>query len=87
MIVSLIVGSANSNPNGISFVDGKIEDQIPDAPERDGDNWKNNGSEHVSSSTSSVLSEEVNHLTGSNGRWDQKEEGNENEPPWKVLIQ
>jgi hypothetical protein len=87
VIVSFIVGSSHSGVDGVFFVDGKEEDQLPCAPERNGNNGKDNSSEQISSSTSVVSSEEVNHLTCGNSKWDQKEEGNENEPPWEVFIQ
>jgi hypothetical protein len=87
MIVSFIISSSHSNPDGISLVDGKIEDQLPDAPKWNWDDGKENSSEHVSSSASGIFGEEVDHLTGSDGAWNQKEEGNENKPPWKVFVQ
>ena len=87
MIVRLIIGGTDSNINGISLVNGKEEDQVPDAPKGNGDDGKENSREHGSSGRSGVLSEEVYHHASSNGGWDQKEEHNENVPPWEILVQ
>jgi len=87
VVVSFIVGSSNTNVDGVFFVNGKEEDQLPDAPKRNGNNGHDNSSEQVTSGASVVSSEEVNHSTGSDGKWDQQEEGNKNVPPWEVFIQ
>ena len=87
MIVRFIISSTHSSVDGVSLVDGEEEDNLPDAPEGDSNNGKNDGAEQVSSSASVIFSEEVNHLTCSNSNWDQKEKCNENVPPWEVFIQ
>ena len=87
MIVGFIIGWSHSGVDDIFLVDSKEEDQVPDSPEGDGNDGKDNSGEHSNSGSSLVSGEEVNHGASSNGTWDQKEEGNEDEPPWKVFVQ
>lgn len=86
MIVSFIIGSSHSSVNEVSLVNGKIEDQLPDGPERNRNNGEDDSSENFSSSLSGILGEEVDHEACGESKWDQEKEGNENEPPWKVFI-
>ena len=87
MIVRWIIGISHTSIDSVFFVDGKEEDQLPNAPKRNGNNGHDNSSEQVTSGASVVSSEEVNHSAGSDGKWDQKEEGNENVPPWEIFVQ
>ena len=87
MIVGIIIGSTHSNVDSVFLVDSKEEDQLPDAPESNRNNGKDNSTLDSSSSASSVFSEEVNHLHSGNSSWNKEKEGDENEPPWEVFIQ
>lgn len=87
MIVGLIISSTHSNIDSVFFVDGKEEDQLPDAPEGNRNNSKDDSTLDSSSSASGVFSEEVDHLHSGNCGWNKEEESNENKPPWKVFIQ
>ena len=69
MIVAFIVGSTDSRVDGISLVDGKEEDKVPYAPKGNRNDGEDNGVEHISSGSSVISSEEINHETSSKSNW------------------
>jgi len=59
-IVGIIVGIASTDVDGLSLVDGEVEDDLPDGPKEDCDNGHDGSSPQFTSGSSLVSGEEVN---------------------------